>query len=238
MNPARFALPALALLLPLLPIPASAVASMKKGGGVTEAGPGWTFEFEIPPLPEDLGWLGDRVMEDLRDIRAGFAASAGEEYSAWGTDPSWFDWSFDGSLSILPAPDGFLCARADWWSYTGGAHGNEGSILYRYAVSTGEDGATTWAALSTRDILADSAELAELSRLVVDTLAARLGSDSDEGWILEGAGPEWSNYSLLRPVPDSTGALAGFGIVFESYAVAPYACGPQEVFVPVGLLRP
>ena len=43
---------------------------------------------------------------------------------------------------------------------------------------------------------------------------------------------------MLYPVPDSEGALAGFTVRFTEYAVGPYCFGQQEVFVPLGLLRP
>lgn len=230
---------ALFLLLALAGVHAGAgTESMTEAVTVSDSGPGWTLEFGVPPLPGELLWLRETVMEDLGEIGADFTTAAEEEHAEWGEDPSWFDWQLEGSLSVLPAPEGFLCATASWWSYTGGAHGNESMILYRYAGSGGEGGLPIWTAVSTEDLLADSLELVALSRMVVDTLAARLGSSTDPEWILEGAGPEWGNYSLLRPVPDSSGGLAGFSTCFPSYSVAPYSCGPQEVFIPVGLLRP
>jgi hypothetical protein len=110
-------------------------------------------------------------------------------------------------------------------------------LLYRYATSPGPDGSVTWSPIGTRDILADSVELAALSAIVTDSLAERLGPDADMDWIIQGAGPEWGNYDQLIPVPDPSGALAGFRVVFPSYCVAAFAYGPQEVFVPIGLLR-
>ena len=95
-----------------------------------------------------------------------------------------------------------------------------------------------WAGIGTRDILADSTELVALSALVVDSLTESLGEFADTDWIMRGAGPEWGNYDLLMPVPDSTGALAGFSVMFPDYSVAPYVAGPQEVFIPIELLRP
>ncbi|HRY61720.1 MAG TPA: hypothetical protein P5266_05930, partial [Candidatus Fermentibacter sp.] len=73
--------------------------------------------------------------------------------------------------------------------------------------------------IGTEDLLADSAELVALSALVVESLAESLGEFADMDWIMEGAGPSWSNYGDLMPVPDSTGALAGFDIWFPDYRV-------------------
>jgi hypothetical protein len=213
-------------------------APISEGFTVSETGPGWTYEFEFPALDAEMDWVMTEVMEDMRKIATTFAAYAEEEHATWGEDPSWFDWFLDGSMSMLPAPEGYMTVSASWWDFSGGAHGNEGSILYRYARSLGDDGSYIWSVVSTEDILADSTELVALSGLVVDSLAVILGPEADMEWIREGAGPEWGNYSLLRPVPDSTGALAGFSTLFPSYRVAPYVSGPQEVFIPIGLLRP
>jgi hypothetical protein len=209
-----------------------------EGFTVSDAGPGWTFEFEYPPIETELCWVRAEVMEDIQEIKADFSTLAEHEFAAYGEDEFWIDWFMEGSMTLVPAPEGYMTVSASWWDFSGGAHGNEGALLYRFARSVQGDGTFSWEEIGTEDLLADSAELVELSRLVVDTLAARLGLATDRDWIMEGAGPEWGNYSLLRPVPDSTGALAGFSTLFPSYRVAPYACGPQEVFIPIGLLRP
>jgi hypothetical protein len=53
----------------------------------------------------------------------------------------------------------------------------------------------------------------------------------DDDWIQRGAGPEAENYSSW------TISKKGLGIVFDSYQVAPYAAGPQNVFVPYSVLK-
>jgi hypothetical protein len=57
-------------------------------------------------------------------------------------------------------------------------------------------------------------------------------------WLRRGAGPFWQNYTMVYPVPDSTGALAGFTVRFPEYGVGPYCFGQQEVYVPIRFLRP
>lgn len=94
-----------------------------------------------------------------------------------------------------------------------------------------------WVRIGTMELITDSTELVLLSNLVVDSLIRRLGPDCDEDWVRRGAGPTWGNYSNLVPVPDSTGALAGFRVFFSSYEVAAYFRGPQTVFIPIDLLR-
>ena len=59
------------------------------------------------------------------------------------------------------------------------------------------------------------------------------GADSmlDDDWIQRGAGPDAENYQSW------TITKRGLGINFDSYQVAPYAAGPQQVVVPYSTLR-
>ena len=204
---------------------------------VNDSGYGWSCRFEYFPVRSDLAFIRRVVMDDMRVVEAFFARSAENEFFTRGDDPGWTDWVINGSVSVLPAPEGFCTARASWWEYTGGAHGNDESTLYRYARSTAPGTGLEWVVTGTSDLLADSAELVLLSDLVVDSLIGRLGPDCDEDWVRQGAGPTWGNYSDLVPVPDSTGALAGFSVSFSPYEVGPYFSGPQTVFIPLDLLR-
>jgi len=203
---------------------------------VNDSGHGWWCRFEYPPVQSDLAFIRPVIMNEMRLIEAGFARAAEDEFYQWRDDPGWTDWVIDGSMYILPAPEGFCTAFASWWEYTGGAHGNDRSTLYRYVISSALCPDPDWVRIGTRELVADSTELVLLSALVLDTLFRRLGPECDVDWLRQGAGPTWDNYSNLVPVPDSTGALTGFSVSFSSYEVGPYSSGPQAVFIPIGLL--
>jgi hypothetical protein len=205
---------------------------------MVDSGPGWRFSLSCPEIPAGLAFIRDLVVGDMMEMKLEYASNAEAEFADWGDEEDFMTWTIDAAMSLLPAPDGMLTAVCDWWEYSGGAHGNTGTRLYRFRSERDSGGPVPWVGIGTRDILADSAELVALSALVVDSLAKVLNGDADMGWIMEGAGPEWSNYELLIPVPDSSGALAGFSIQFPEYSVAPYVSGPQEVCIPIGLLRP
>ena len=205
---------------------------------VVDSGPGWTFTLSIPEMPADLGFVRDLVLESMTEMMTEFAGFAEADFAERGDDPGFMTWTIEASMSLPPAPDGMLTASCSWWDYSGGAHGNTGFRLWRFERDEDSAGPVPWTAMGTGDILADSTELAALSALVMDSLARTLGECPDMAWILEGAGPEWSNYELLMPVPDSSGALAGFSVHFPAYSVAPYVAGPRDVFIPVDLLRP
>lgn len=203
---------------------------------VADSGHGWSYSFEYPPVVLGLEFLWAEAVEDMEDVRISFASSADSTLPA-GELEQWESWIIEGGMSLLPAPDGFAVAMCEYWWFTGGAHGMNNTILYRYALE-GAPGTEEWVEIDSRDLLADSTELVLFSEIVCDSLEARLGPDPDKEWILRGAGPYWENYSMLYPVPDSKGALAGFTVRFAEYAVGPYCFGQQEVFVPLDLLRP
>jgi hypothetical protein len=240
--------PILVSAVALISIAASAAAGLDPAppGAMQEAlpetliensGPGWEFSLSCPEMPSDLGFLRDLVIESMTGTMWEFAEYAVADFAEWGGDPGFMTRSMEACMSLPPAPEGMLTASCSWWDYSGGAHGNTGYRLWRFEQDWNSGVPVPWAGIGTRDILADSAELVALSALVVDSLARTLGECSDTGWIMEGAGPEWGNYELLIPVPDSSGALAGFSIHFPAYSVAPYVAGPQDVFIPIGLLR-
>ncbi|HRY60560.1 MAG TPA: hypothetical protein P5266_00060 [Candidatus Fermentibacter sp.] len=203
---------------------------------VADSGHGWSYSFTYPPVEPGLEFLWAGAVADMEDVRISFANSADSTLPA-GELEQWESWMIEGGMSLLPAPDCYAVAMCKYWWFTGGAHGLNNTFLYRYAL-VGGPGSQDWAEIDSRDLLADSAELVRMSEIVIDTLAARLGPDPDMEWIVMGAGPYWENYSMLYPVPDSEGALAGFTVRFTEYAVGPYCFGQQEVFVPLGLLRP
>jgi hypothetical protein len=205
---------------------------------LVDSGPGWRFSLSCPEIPAGLAFIRDLVVGNMTEMKREFASNAEADFADWGEEVDFMTWTIEATMSLPPAPDGMLTAACSWWEYSGGAHGNTGNRLYRFQSEPNSGGPVPWVGIGTRDILADSTELVALSALVVDSLVKVLDGDADMDWIMEGAGPEWSNYELLTPVPDSSGALAGFSIQFPEYSVAPYVSGPLEVCIPIGLLRP
>ena len=203
---------------------------------VVDSGHGWTYSFDYPQVVPGLEFIWYRAYSDMDERRVSFADEAGSVLPE-GPLEQWESWIMEGGMSLLPSPDGMATAMCEYWVFTGGAHGMNNSILYRYSLSGGP-GSQDWIEIDSLDLLADSAELVRFSAIVCDTLKVRLGPDPDREWILRGAGPYWENYSLLYPVPESSGALAGFTVRFAEYAVGPFCFGQQEVFVPLALLRP
>ena len=203
---------------------------------VVDSGHGWTYSFDYPQAVPGLEFIWDSVYSDMDERRVSFADEAVSVLPE-GPLEQWESWIMEGGMSLLPSPDGMATVVSEYWVFTGGAHGMSNTILYRYALSGGP-GSQDWVEIDSRDLLADSAELVRFAGIVCDTLKVRLGPDPDREWILRGAGPYWENYSMLYPVPDASGALAGFTVRFAEYAVGPYCFGQQEVFVPLALLRP
>lgn len=204
---------------------------------VADSGTGWSYTFEYPPVEPGLEFLWTEAVADMEAVSIPFEREADSQFIDR-VPECWETWFLEGGMSILPAPDGMALALCEYWVFTAGAHGLNNTLLYRFARDVGPDGTSRWVPLESRDLLADSAELVRFSEIVIDSLVVRLGPEPDRDWINAGAGPYWQNYSILIPVPDSTGALAGFTVRFAEYAVGPYCFGQQEVFVPIGALRP
>lgn len=205
---------------------------------IEDSGPGWEYRFELPGIPSDLSFLRGLVQNEMASKIDWFVSEAESRFDEYGDDPGYIPWTLDISTGLPWVPEGMLAVSCSWWDYTGGAHGNSGSECWLFGYDGEPTDSPPWTVIGTEDLLADSAELVALSALVVESLAESLGEFADMDWIMEGAGPSWSNYGDLMPVPDSTGALAGFDIWFPDYRVAPYAAGPQYVYIPIELLRP
>jgi hypothetical protein len=109
------------------------------------------------------------------------------------------------------------------YTFTGGAHGNNSSSSFNYDLDRGE-------MLELAHLfIPDSNYLKTISDYCSETLKGRKISDDD--WIKEGAGADKKNYSTWNIVSD------GLLVTFDSYQVAAYAEGPQEVVVPFSVLK-
>jgi hypothetical protein len=122
----------------------------------------------------------------------------------------------DAGIASLYVSPGVVSVRLHIYTYTGGAHGN--GIIYGFnAVPSDGRELALHDALSMIDL-----SLAEVAEKVVEELESKL----DGAFFSEGALPEPGNYQTFVVGPDQV------TFVFQSYQVAPYAAGPQEVSFP------
>ena len=107
-------------------------------------------------------------------------------------------------------------------AYMGGAHGNDEFFTVVYDIERGKE-------LNLSDFFMEKADyLGRVSDFCVEHFKKKLlpNGDSDEQWIMNGAGPEPKNYTLFIANADE------FEFIFPPYVVASYGAGPQTVIVP------
>lgn len=111
------------------------------------------------------------------------------------------------------------------WTYTGGAHGNSNLISFTYDKEQKK-------IVSIID--ATGLTYKQLSQICKTEIISRF--EKNEGsplakeildWINEGTFPTPDNYEIFTMDKD------GVTVYFETYKVAPYAYGQQEVFIPL-----
>jgi len=161
------------------------------------------------------GMLGGYAFAQADAFRTNFADLASEY-------PEPMPWNLEISFTHEPSPNGLICALAWIWEYSGGAHGN--SWTRAFVFDTTAD--TLVAPLS---LFPNEEAFSSFAAIAGKKLRQELG---EEFWIEDGASPTAENYQCLLPVPDSTGAVCAYRVIFPPYQVAPYVFGPQEVTVP------
>ena len=114
--------------------------------------------------------------------------------------------------------------------YAGAAHPNSYTEVINYDAKNGK-------LLKLADLFKPGAKfLAAISAYSMKDLKAKSktqGADSmlTDDTIKEGAGPDLKNFKSWTITPK------GLAITFDSYQVAPYAAGPQEVLIPYTVLK-
>ena len=104
--------------------------------------------------------------------------------------------------------------------YTGGAHPNGYSFALNFDLKTGRE-------LQLAGIFKPNSNyLKIISDYSIKSLKETLGADADGEWIGKGAGADASNFRSWNLTKK------GLEINFDSYQVAPYVAGPQEVTIP------
>jgi hypothetical protein len=181
-------------------------------------GEGFSIEIRYPQAALELPEIGDSLLafsagveEPFRDLLAG-------------RSPEEMDWSLTVYFSHMPSPRGLVCILASIYEYTGGAHAMNWDVSFVYDLEKEMF-------IAPVTLLGDSTAFAAFASAACDTLLMRFAGEFDAAWIESGTAPTDLNYQALLPIPDSTGGIAGFSVVFSPYQVAPYAYGSQEVLI-------
>lgn len=131
--------------------------------------------------------------------------------------------AMDISYSVVHADKNLLSILFSNYSYTGGAHGNAGSVAYNYDLNRG-------VMLKLADLFQPNSNYL---KAISDYCIAKIKKSDvgDDEWIRTGAGPKAENYESWNITPE------GLQITFDAYQVAAYAAGPQEVLIPYSALK-
>jgi len=113
-----------------------------------------------------------------------------------------------------------------YYTYTGGAHPNSTFASFNFLLPDGAQ--VEIGDLFTRAGIERISKLS-IASLNKDLIEPQGGGDTD--WIARGAGPLGKHFENFILLPNE------LAIYFESYSVAPYAAGPQEVRIPLSQLR-
>lgn len=184
---------------------------------IKEKKPGYEIELSYPRTGHAAI---DRTLEAwVRGLAKEFADSARE---ASGPQP----WSAELSYEV-PRNDGSaLSLLFTYYNYTGGAHPNSNFETFHFLMPDGYNAEIA-------EIFAPRG-IARISDISISQLKRDLGGPdgmTDGDWISRGAGPNARNFRNFTLLPD---ALV---LHFDSYQVAAYAAGRQEVRIPISQLR-
>jgi len=135
------------------------------------------------------------------------------------------NWEFHAMPSVLYNQDDKLSIRIDYYSYSGGAHGNPFTLCYNYDLKTGKK-------LALADLFQPSQVpklKEEALRRIKLTYEGTANDDlSDLGFLISD-----EEFELGK---DFFYSSAGVGIIYSPYEIGPYAMGFVEVFVPFSRL--
>lgn len=128
--------------------------------------------------------------------------------------------SVEISYTIAHADDKIVSVSFGNYYDTGGAHPNGFSFALNFDLKTGRE-------LLLADLFKPNSDyLKVISDYSINNLKETLGDNSDDEWIGKGAGADASNFRSWNLTKK------GLEINFDSYQVAPYVAGPQEVTIP------
>ena len=189
-----------------------AVTDVKIG----EAVPRYEIDLTYPKTGHEAidAEIGAFVEETLKDFR-----DAAQEASAE------MPYSLSGTYMVAGNTDLVFSVTIDIGEYTGGAHPNSATTSFTFLMPDG------W--LVYLPEIAGTKGLKRISEIAIAELKAKFAADGmapDNEWIERGAGPFAENYTAFGLSDDT------LSVYFDSYQVASYADGPQEVSIPLAKL--
>ncbi len=159
-----------------------------------------------------------RAMEGVASFRKDMMALTAEDLK-W-TKESGMSNTSEVSYNVTYADNEVISVSFGNYYFTGGAHPNSVSFALTFDLKTGRE-------LTLGDLFKpESKYLQVLSSYCVKQLQKELSDMTDDDWIKNGAGPNAENYKSWNLTKK------GLIVNFDSYQVAAYAAGPQEVVVP------
>jgi hypothetical protein len=186
----------------------------------TEEGDGYWISIRYPEIALENPLVGDRLEEYASGLveifRNDFDDTFNPEFDT-------IDWSLEITFDQEPSPDGMICVIAWIGTYMGGAHGNAWSESFVLDLGTGSFPGVV-------ELLGGEEEFQAFTERVIRLLHQEVDSGD---WVERGAAARPENYHTVIPVPDESGDIAGFTVLFPPYQVECYARGFVEVFVPV-----
>lgn len=169
------------------------------------------------------------VTKRVADFKADMASNAADPELELPAESGGSDLHIGYNIEL--AKDDLISVMLVVGSYSAGAaHPNSHSEVVNFDLKNGK-------LLKLSDLFQPGSKyLQTLAAYCISDLkkqAGAKGEDSmlDDEWIQRGAGPEAENYGSW------TIGKQGLEIVFDAYQVAPYAAGPQHVFVPYSALK-
>lgn len=173
------------------------------------------------------------VLRKVSDFRKEMAPQVGDEASLDSPDIGSESMGSDLGIgySVALATDDLISIEFSFGSYySGAAHPNSYTEVVNFDLKNGKP-------IKLADLFKSGSKyLQAISTYSIQDLkkqSKEKGADSmlDDDWIQRGAGPKADNYKSWSIT--QTGLL----INFDSYQVAPYAAGPQEVLIPYSALK-
>jgi len=160
----------------------------------------------------------NKVMNEIAKFRKDFLAQTAEDLKFFKE----YDRtnSVEISYSIAHADDKIVSISFGNYYDTGGAHPNGYSFTLNFDLKTGRE-------LTLADLFKPNSNyLKVVSDYSIKNLKETFNEDADDEWIKTGAGADAKNFRSWNVTKQ------GLEIKFDSYQVAPYVAGPQEVVIP------
>lgn len=185
-----------------------------------------------------------KVLKDENESMADNAESTAREYASYAADDlnSSEVYNSESNASVMRFDDKLITIRYDAYDYSGGAHGNYGSVIENYDVNTGDK-------VTAADLIDDRSGAADA---IADALISSYGETAGTEWNMNSAddidasgnktadGESAKSYvssMVLEEIKDDSiqCTVSGncFYAYFGPYTIASYAAGEFETRLPL-----